>query len=67
MKAIRINEFGGPEVMKLVEVKLPVPKPDEILVKVYASSVNPADYIIRQGGNGNRMRIVKAQLITRPR
>jgi NADPH:quinone reductase-like Zn-dependent oxidoreductase len=51
MKAIRINEFGGPEVMKLVEVERPVPKPDEILVKVYASSVNPADYIIRQGGN----------------
>jgi NADPH:quinone reductase-like Zn-dependent oxidoreductase len=37
--------------MKLVEVERPVPKPDEILVKVYASSVNPADYIIRQGGN----------------
>ncbi|WP_158795499.1 NADP-dependent oxidoreductase [Pedobacter sp. L105] len=51
MKAIRVNEFGGPEVMKLEEVKCPVPKLDEILVKVYASSVNPADYIIRQGGN----------------
>jgi len=51
MKAIRVNEFGGPEVMKLVEVERPVSKPDEILVKVYASSVNPADYIIRQGGN----------------
>ncbi len=51
MKAIRINEFGGPEVMQLVEVQRPVPAPDEILVKVYASSVNPADYIIRQGGN----------------
>jgi NADPH:quinone reductase-like Zn-dependent oxidoreductase len=51
MKAIRIFEFGGPEVMKLVEVPCPVPAPDEILVKVYASSVNPADYIIRQGGN----------------
>jgi NADPH:quinone reductase-like Zn-dependent oxidoreductase len=51
MKAIRINEFGGPDVMQLVEVDRPVPKRDEILVKVYASSVNPADYIIRQGGN----------------
>jgi len=51
MKAIRINEFGGPEVMKLVDVECPIPKPDEILVKVYASSVNPADYIIRAGGN----------------
>jgi NADPH:quinone reductase-like Zn-dependent oxidoreductase len=51
MKAIRIHEFGGPEVMKLVEVERPVPKPGEILIKMYAGSVNPADYIIRQGGN----------------
>jgi NADPH:quinone reductase-like Zn-dependent oxidoreductase len=51
MKAIRISEFGGPEVMKIVEVECPVPASDEILVKVYAASVNPADYIIRQGGN----------------
>src|SRR6201996_6120879 len=51
MKAIRIDEFGGPEVMKIVEVERPVPKADEILVKMYAASVNPADYIIRRGGN----------------
>ena len=51
MKAIRIHEFGGPEVMKLDEIERPVPAADEILVKVYASSVNPADYVIREGGN----------------
>ena len=51
MKAIRINEYGGPEVMKLVDLERPVPEKDEILVKMYASSVNPADYVIRQGGN----------------
>lgn len=51
MKAIRIHEFGGPEVMKLEEIERPVPKADEILVKVYASGVNPADYVVRQGGN----------------
>src|SRR6201994_4697753 len=51
MKAIRIFEFGEPEVMKIVEVERPVPAADEILVKVYASSVNPADYIVRTGGN----------------
>ncbi|SFC01377.1 NADP-dependent oxidoreductase [Spirosoma endophyticum] len=51
MQAIRIHEFGGPEVMKLEEIERPVPAADEILVKVYASSVNPADYVIRQGGN----------------
>jgi NADPH:quinone reductase-like Zn-dependent oxidoreductase len=51
MKAIRIHKFGGPEVMQLEEVPAPIPAADEILLKVYASSVNPADYIIRQGGN----------------
>ena len=51
MKAIRIYEFGGPEVMKLEEVAKPAPAADEILIKMYASSVNPADYIIRSGGN----------------
>ncbi len=51
MKVIRINEFGGPEVLKLEEVERPVPAFDEILVKVYASGVNPADWVIRNGGN----------------
>lgn len=51
MKAIRIHEFGGPEVMKLEEIERPVPARDEILVKVFASGVNPADWVIRNGGN----------------
>ncbi|RYE27438.1 MAG: NADP-dependent oxidoreductase, partial [Sphingobacteriaceae bacterium] len=34
MKAIRVNEFGGPEVMKLEEIECPVPKADEILIKM---------------------------------
>ncbi|MFD1255931.1 NADP-dependent oxidoreductase [Mucilaginibacter terrae] len=51
MRAIRINEFGGPEVMKLEEVERPVPASDEILVKVYASGVNPVDWVIRNGAN----------------
>ena len=51
MRAVRISEFGGPEVLNLVEIERPTPAPDEILVRVYATSVNPADYVIRQGGN----------------
>lgn len=51
MKAIRIHEFGGPEVMKWEEVERPIPKADEIMIKMYASGVNPADYIVREGGN----------------
>ena len=51
MRAVRIHQFGGPEVMKLEEVARPVPAPDEILIKVYASGVNPVDWGIREGGN----------------
>ena len=51
MRAIRVHEFGAPEVMTLEEVARPIPLADEVLVKMYATSVNPADYIIRQGGN----------------
>jgi NADPH:quinone reductase-like Zn-dependent oxidoreductase len=51
MKAIRVFEFGGPKVMQLVEIDRPVPAADEILIKMYATSVNPADYIVREGGN----------------
>lgn len=51
MKAVRIHAFGGPEVLQLTEVARPVPAPDEILIKLYASGVNPVDWVIREGSN----------------
>lgn len=51
MKAIRIHEFGGPEVLKMEDIERPVPEADEILVKVFASGVNPVDWVVRKGGN----------------
>jgi len=59
MKAIRIYEFGEPEVMKIIEVERPVPAANEILIKMFAASVNPADYIIRQGGNDGLKPLLK--------
>ncbi|NIJ52950.1 NADP-dependent oxidoreductase [Dyadobacter arcticus] len=53
MKAVRIYQFGGPEVMKVEEIERPVPAADEILVKVFASGVNPVDWVIRNGANDN--------------
>jgi NADPH:quinone reductase-like Zn-dependent oxidoreductase len=45
MKAIIHEKFGGPEVLQLKEVEKPAPTETRgVLVKVYASSVNPADY-----------------------
>jgi NADPH:quinone reductase-like Zn-dependent oxidoreductase len=49
MKAIRIHEFGGPEVMKFEDAPIPKPAADEVLIKVYASSVNPVDWKICEG------------------
>lgn len=51
MKAVRIHGFGGPEVLQLEEVERPVPAADELLIRIYASGVNPVDWSIREGGN----------------
>ncbi|HWY41810.1 MAG TPA: NADP-dependent oxidoreductase, partial [Chthoniobacterales bacterium] len=49
MKAVVVNGFGGPEVLKYQEVPKPEPKNDEILVRVMAAAVNPVDTYVRQG------------------
>jgi NADPH2:quinone reductase len=49
MKAIRVHEFGGPEVMRLEEVPDPLPGSEQVLVRVAATGVNPVDAYIRSG------------------
>ncbi|AOY02071.1 NADP-dependent oxidoreductase [Jeongeupia sp. USM3] len=49
MKAIRIHRYGGPEVLQLDEVPVPVPADGELLVRVKAAGVNPVDWKIREG------------------
>lgn len=43
MKAIQINEFGGPEVLKTVEIDEPYPNEDEVKVKVFVTGLNPSE------------------------
>ena len=51
MKAIRIHEFGGPDVLRTDNIAVPAPADDEVLVKVYATSINPIDWKIRKGAS----------------
>ncbi len=49
MKAIRVHQFGPPEVMKLEEAPDLVPGPGQVLVKIGAVGVNPVETYIRSG------------------
>lgn len=54
MKAIRVHEFGGPEMLRLEEIADPQPGPGQVVVKVEAAGVNPVETYIRSGGYGKR-------------
>lgn len=49
MKAVRIHEFGRPEVLKYEDVPEPQPGPGEIRIRIIAAGVNPMDWKIRKG------------------
>jgi NADPH:quinone reductase-like Zn-dependent oxidoreductase len=49
MKAVRIHEFGGPEVLRYEDVPDPKPRKDEVLVRVRACALNHLDIWVRKG------------------
>jgi NADPH2:quinone reductase len=49
MKAIRVHEFGNPDVMKLEEMPDPKPGPGQVLVRIRAAGVNPVEAYMRSG------------------
>ena len=49
MRAIRVSQFGGPEVLRLEDVPDPVAGPGEVVVKLHAAGVNPVEAYIRTG------------------
>ncbi len=51
MKAIRVHQFGGPEVLQIEEVEVPQPGPGQVLVRVEAIGVNPVETYWRSGAN----------------
>lgn len=59
MKAVVFERHGGPEVLHLAEVPDPTAGAGEVVVDIYAASVNAADYKVRQGGGAYGGRGVK--------
>jgi NADPH:quinone reductase len=51
MKAIRVHEFGGPDVLRLEDAPDPKPAAGQVLVRVHGAGVNPVDTYIRAGGH----------------
>ncbi|MGW5617179.1 NADP-dependent oxidoreductase [Streptomyces sp. NPDC003877] len=49
MRAVRLHEYGGPEVLRCEEVPVPEPGPGEVLVRVHAAGFNPPDRYLRDG------------------
>src|SRR6266849_2025149 len=49
MKAIRIHNYGGPEVLNYEDAPRPQPQAGEVLVRVHAAGVNPIDWKVREG------------------
>src|SRR4029077_4540863 len=67
MKAVVVNEYGGPNVLKYQDAPRPEPKKDEILVRVMAAGVNPVHSYVRQGmvakrGLDNRPMIIGSDI-----
>jgi NADPH:quinone reductase-like Zn-dependent oxidoreductase len=55
MRAVRVDRFGGPEVLTLVEADRPEPLGTEVLVRVHAAGVNPVDWKTRAGHSRLRL------------
>jgi NADPH:quinone reductase-like Zn-dependent oxidoreductase len=49
MKAVRIHEYGGPKVLRYEDAPVPAVGPDEVLIQIHAASVNPVDWVMREG------------------
>ncbi|MGC7098358.1 alcohol dehydrogenase catalytic domain-containing protein [Amycolatopsis lurida] len=55
MKAIGVSDFGGPEVLRVLDLPEPRAGRGEVRIRVHAAAVNPTDVLLRTGGHAVRM------------
>jgi NADPH2:quinone reductase len=61
MRAIQVSEVGGPEVLTLVEVPIPSPKPNEAIVQIKFAGVNFIDVYFREGRYSTLLPFINGQ------
>jgi NADPH:quinone reductase len=55
MKAIGLTEFGGPEVLTVIDLPEPEPGPGEVRIRIHAVAVNPTDITFRSGARAAQL------------
>jgi NADPH2:quinone reductase len=55
MKVIGLMEFGGPDVLQIIDLPEPHPGPGEVRVRVHAAAVNPSDLMVRATGYAGQL------------
>ena len=61
MKAIQVQNYGGPESLLFVDVPVPTPKPNEVIVRVAASGINFIDVYFREGRYPSKLPFICGQ------
>ena len=56
MRVVGVDEFGGPEALKVFEVPSPEPGPGQVRIRVHAATVNPTDTLFRAGAQAGNLR-----------
>ncbi|MEU7487785.1 NADP-dependent oxidoreductase [Streptomyces sp. NPDC042319] len=55
MRVIGVEEFGGPDALRVLDVPEPQPGPGEVRIRVHAVAVNPTDTLLRSGAHAQRL------------
>ncbi|HEX4221231.1 MAG TPA: NADP-dependent oxidoreductase [Pseudonocardiaceae bacterium] len=55
MRAIGLTEFGGPEVLRVLDILKPEPERGEVRIRVHSATINPTDTVLRSGARVDRL------------